>query len=373
LTDEIRLCSWVALKSVPEIGDVLCRRLVDHFGTAEEACRASLSDLLEVEGVGLERAGTLIGYLRDRERWEQAGHEVERVLRSGGTMLTLGDSGYPACLREIADAPPLLYLRGALAPEDRFSIAVVGSRDASEYGLRMAARISGDLARKGMTVVSGGARGIDSVAHRAALRAGGRTLAVLGCGLDVAYPAENSRLFAEIEQRGAVLTEFPLGTPPDRGNFPRRNRLISGLSLGVVVVEAAQGSGSLITAAAALEQGREVFAVPGPAGSAKSRGTHALIRSGARLTESADDVVSELCGLLDGMIREPAAPVERVVPGDLSPGEERLLRGLDRTGKNVDRIAEDLGLGTAEVLRGLLSLELRGIARQLPGGRFVVE
>jgi DNA protecting protein DprA len=254
------------------------------------------------------------------------------------TTVEISDVRYPALLRNITDPPPILYVDGELEPVDVQAVAIVGSRHATFYGIRIARTLAEELSRLGFTIVSGMARGIDRVAHEGALAAGGRTLAVLGCGLDVAYPTEHTQLRAQVAEAGALLTEFPLGSPPLAAHFPRRNRILSGLSLGVVVVEAAEGSGSLITAKLAAEQGREVFAVPGPIDAPTSRGTHGLLKQGAKLTETVDDILDELLPQLEQPIIRtrlshdfepshppaPAPPRRSLFPGSAAGARTRL-------------------------------------------------
>jgi DNA processing protein len=297
--------------------------------------------------------------------------------------------GFPRALRDVAGMPPALYVRGVLRDADALAVAVVGARLATPYGVEMAERLAGDLARRGVTIVSGLARGIDTAAHRGALRAGGRTIAVLGCGVDVAYPKENARLAAEIAERGALVSEFPPGTPPLAPNFPRRNRVIAGLALGVVVVEAAARSGSSITAGWAADLGREVMAVPGRATSEMSRGCHALIKDGATLVETWEDVAGQLPSpWRDRLgVPAPAASGPGAGPADahrdndraLGPraaGEHRddiarLLRAIGEDPVSIEEIIEGSGVASGRAAALLLTLELEGRVRQLAGKRFV--
>lgn len=293
-----------------------------------------------------------------------------------GKVVALADEGYPERLRTIADPPAVLYCDGVLAPEDRYAIAIVGARQATPYGLRITTILAGELAARGFTIVSGLARGIDAAAHRAALEAGGRTIAVLGCGLDVDYPPQHADLRKEIAASGAAVTEFAAGTLPLAHHFPKRNRIISGLSLGVVVVEAAESSGSLITARLALEQGREVFAVPGPVDSPLSKGPHGLLKQGAKLTETIDDIVEELLPQLEGSPMEGAARVGgrrsslSPEPPNLSQ-DERIVYALVRgTPLHIDELAEHSRLAPAILAGILLGLELKAAVRRLPGQRY---
>jgi DNA processing protein len=301
----------------------------------------------------------------------------------GVATLDLADEHYPAWLRTIPDPPPVLYCDGSLEPGDRQAVAIVGSRQATPYGLRVTDALARELSRLGFTIVSGFARGIDAAAHRAALASGGRTVAVLGCGLDVDYPSGHASLRTEIAGSGAVLTEFAPGTAPFATNFPRRNRIISGLTLGVVVVEAAEDSGSLITARLALEQGREVFAVPGPIDAPTSRGPHGLLKQGAKLVETVDDIVEELLPQLETMRtplsqdfvatgaggRRPFAPK----PPDLSPEEQVVFRVIGREPRHLDDLTEQSRLSAAEVARILLGLELKALVHQLPGQQYCLK
>src|SRR5881397_939796 len=286
--------------------------------------------------------------------------------------LNLGDERYPELLRAIYDPPAVLYCDGSVEPGDRQAVAIVGSRQATPYGLRITETLAGELSALGFTILSGFARGIDAAAHRAALAAGGRTIAVLGCGLDVDYPPGHASLHAEIAGSGAVLTEFAPGTPPRATNFPRRNRIISGLALGVVVVEAAEDSGSLITARLALEQGREVFAVPGPIDVPTSQGPHGLLKQGATLVETVDDIVEELLPQLDRPLQtlktEPIAALPEHV--ELSPSERTVLEVMSREPLHLDDLTERSRLTTPAVAAILLGLELKALVKQLPGQRY---
>ena len=280
------------------------------------------------------------------------------------------DPCYPANLRPLPDAPPVLIVRGELIPEDKFSVAIVGSRRASTYGLTLAKRFAKELASHGLTVISGGARGVDTEAHRGALEGGGRTVAFLGCGVDINYPSDNRRLFERIAQGGgAVVSEFPLGTRPEPWRFPARNRLISGSSLGVLVVESPADSGSLITAREAGDQGREVFAVPGPIDTGRNSGCHKLIQDGAKLVETVDDILCEL-GVLS--LRSPDAPGAPAphIP-NLPPEQRRILDMLTLQPRHVDGMIAESGLTAPQVSGILTLLEMRGLARRVPGNAFV--
>lgn len=292
----------------------------------------------------------------------------EQARSVGARLLTLGDTEYPRALRFIYGPPPYLFVRGQVLPEDALAIAIVGARSASPYGLAAAEALSRDLAESGITVVSGLAVGIDGAAHRGALAAGGRTIAVLGCGIDVSYPPQHRRLAEEIARRGAVVSEFPLGSPPDSFHFPRRNRIVSGLSLGVVVVEAGERSGSLITARLAAEQGREVMAVPGAMGASRTRGTHRLLRDGAALVESGADVIE---AAMPWYLEKTSQNVQTGRSLAELPSEmAKLLGCFDGAAVHVDRLIERSGFGAARVLEMLLGLEIKGWVTQHPGMYF---
>jgi DNA processing protein len=301
--------------------------------------------------------------------------ELARLHGAQVTVLPLVDPRYPPSLRWTPDPPLVLYIRGAIQPEDGLAMAVVGSRKPSNYGQLMTQRLSAALVQSGFTVVSGLARGIDSLAHQGALQAGGRTLAVLGSGINVIYPPENRRLCDTISTHGAVLSEFPLDTKPDRWNFPRRNRIISGLSLGTLVVEAAANSGALHTARHALEQGREVFAVPGRIDVPNSRGTNALIKNGAKLVEGIDDILAELPEAVRAAALQhrlpPTSSEAPQTPADLSPEEAQILALVPAEETHIEALIHTSQLPAHVVASILVTLELRGLVRQFPGKFFV--
>lgn len=345
---------WVLLTSVRQIGPTRFNRLLDRFGSAEAAWNASLLDLAAagLERRAVESLGRLRAQLDPAAEWS-------RLQQLGVSLVILDDPAYPSALREIVDPPPVLYVRGELSPADDWAIAVVGTRRASVYGRQVTERLVTDVARAGVTVVSGLARGIDTYAHRAALAAGGRTIAVLGSGLDRLYPEENRALASQIAASGAVISEFPLGTPPDATNFPRRNRIVSGLARATLVVEADFKSGAMITATQAAEQGRDVFAVPGSIFSPLSAGPHQLIREGARVVTDASDILEELH--LTAVVEERAA--RETLPAD--PTEAALLQLLSDEATHVDELTRSAKLPSATVTATLTMLELKGLARQL--------
>jgi DNA processing protein len=355
---------WLALSLVPGVGSTLMRRLLDRFKTPEAVFKAPGKELLTVEGLGEKVAQEIQRGPSERvvER------ELSLLRKVGGRVITFKDQDYPTRLREIYDPPAILYARGELKKEDELAVAIVGSRKTTPYGRWFTEKVGRELARHGVTIVSGMARGIDSLGHWGAISGGGRTIAVLGCGVDVIYPSENRKLFAEIIDHGAILSEFPMGSAPEGGHFPRRNRIISGLSIGVVVVQASEKSGSLITAGYALEQGREVFAVPGNVGTDSSRGTHRLIKEGAKLVESSEDILEEI---LPQWSREREA-VEKAgaLKPDLAEEERVLYELLGEIPLHIDAMIRESGLDPGKVSSLLLNLELKGLISQWPGKCF---
>lgn len=360
--------AWLALARVKGLGCGGFKKLAEYFGDPRSALSASEKDLARVPGLDKRAVSGLVRF----SEWDEVHKELESALDGGVKIVPYTDPCYPNRLRLISDPPPFLYVKGELKQEDGNSLAVVGSRSASDYGLSITRDLCRGLASLGFTLVSGMARGIDGAAHRAALEAGGRTVAVLGSGVDVAYPWEHERLYHQIVESGAVVSELRLGTAPLSYHFPARNRLISGLSLGVVVVEATEKSGSLITARFALEQNREVFAVPGQAGASRSRGTHRLIRQGAKLVESVEDIVEEIAPQL----RERSRSVEKNRPISLPPDmslEAKTLFDLILGGScQIDELIQASTLSAARVSELLLDLEIRGFLKQLPGKIFRV-
>ena len=362
--------SWLSLKLIPGLGNKSILRLLKVFGSPENVLAAGLEDLAKA-GVQLKEPLRLLAekrFARDPEK------EWQYLLSRNFGMLCKTDPDYPANLAAIPDPPAVLFVSGEVLPRDLVSIGVVGSRYASPAGIVFAEKLSSELATCGVAIVSGFAMGIDSAAHRGALRVKGRTLAVLGCGLDVNYPSMNADLKWEISRTGAMVTEFIAGAPPASGNFPARNRIISGLSLGIVVVEAAERSGSLITARLALEQGREVFAVPGVARSTRSKGAHQLIKQGAKLIESAEDVLEEIRPLLRQLPSAPracAVQTEERLEAPDSARQTTLLKILDSGPRHIDEIARAVKMPVQQTGALLLELELKGLVSQLPGKYFM--
>jgi DNA processing protein len=358
-------CGWLALQMTPGLGNVACKNLIDKFDSPEQIFQASLSELTEVEGVRNEAARNIV----DLKLPTDPSEELRRIEECGSRIIPFLDPGYPVALREIHDPPILLYLKGKNIPQKAIFIGVVGSRNPTPYGIKSAEKIGQGLGRRGLGVVSGMARGIDSAAHWGCLAGRGFTVAVLGTGVDIIYPASNKKLADKIIREGAVISEFPIGTPPEPKNFPIRNRIISGLTKGVVVVEATKKSGSLITASLALEQGREVFAVPGSIHSFKSKGCHFLIKQGARLIENSDDILDEL-----GLNYDYTPKTDTFKEGPLPHMDDSEKAVFDLIGDyplHIDQISRQGNLPPGKAASILMRMELKGIIRQLPGKMFV--
>ncbi len=356
--------AWLALCLIPEVGAATFHRLVQELGSAGAVLTATPAGLERIPGVSRETAQAIGSFA-----WREALDRELRVIETRGfTIIRFGDEEYPRPLAEIHAAPPILYVRGTVVPQDGVAVAIVGSRKATSYGISMAEQIGGELARRGVTIVSGMARGIDAAAHRGALEAGGRSIAVLGCGLGVTYPPEHGDLSDDLATKGAIISEFPVFAPPKPDHFPRRNRIISGLSLGVVVVEAGIQSGALITANCALDQGREVFAVPGQAMARSSRGCHQLIKAGAKLTEGWEDVWEELEPRL-GLAAATEISAPSVGP-PLEPEEFLIVDALEGGPVQIDELIARTQLPAGQMASLLLSLMLKGVIEELPGKSF---
>ena len=393
--------SLIHLNMIQGVGLKTVQRLRDVFGSAESALQATSDALEKVD----QLSPAMCDLLKRKPIQYPIERELDLIREYGCQVVTLYDDAYPQCLKAIDTPPLVLYIRGELTPEDALSISIVGSRDAKDYGRKVSYRLSYQLAQRGLTVVSGLARGIDTSAHRGALESGGRTIAVMGSGLSFIYPATNSDLAEKIAASGALISEFPMGVKPKPRNFPRRNRIISGLTLGTVVVEASNRSGALITARLAGEQGREVFAVPGEIFSELSTGTHKLINNGAKLINTVDDLLNELPPYALNRIQsdapasqmpdveteasqeqpteksdlKPAAtqspskaqqPIQSAPPPDLTPDERTVFDAIEVPSSHIDTIVRTTQLPIGQVSSVLLMLELKGIVQQLPGKQF---
>ena len=364
-----QLLQWISLKNTRGIGNHLIKKLIDRFHTPEAVCNAPIPELVRISGI----SHALARSIRQKQINDQERKELDHTLAKGIRIVTMTDEGYPPLLLHIPDPPPLLYVQGSLDRSD-VHVAIVGSRNATRYGISSAIHLSRELVQHGLSIVSGMARGIDTAAHQGAVDIpNGRTIAVLGSGIDVIYPPENKKLFQKITESGAVVSEFPLGTRPEPYHFPLRNRIICGMSVGTIVVEAALKSGSLITARLAADQGREVFAVPGSIHSFRSSGTHSLLKQGAKLVENAMDVLEEIQPFLAaaGLNRgcQPAAVPQKKQPA-LDSDETIVFKALESYPVHIDDIIRSTGVEPGKLAGILLKLELEGMATQLPGKYF---
>jgi len=361
------LVDLLRLVLVSGVGPRIRRALLTHFGTPGAVLRAAPSALREVPGVGPKLSRAIVAAADEID----AEAEIALCRERGISIVAEVDPCYPRPLRELPDPPGVLFVRGQFAPRDELGIAIVGTRHGTHYGLQQAERLGGSLARAGLTVVSGLARGIDAAAHRGALAAGGRTLAVLGSGVLNVYPPEHQALAEEVAAQGALISELPPRAVPLPGSFPQRNRIISGLALGVIVVEAAQQSGALITARLAMEQNRLVFAVPGRIDSRASRGCHQLIRDGATLVESADDVLEALGPLMAAVPRDDGPPIHHPAELLLNDVEQQVLGAFGVDAATVDQLVARLGMPVQQVLATLSVLEMRHLVRRLSGTKLI--
>ncbi len=366
LVKDIPLYDWLALERIPRVGPLSIARLMNAFGSPKAAMEAGSREISRKTGLSEKLARSIADF---KPPGADIDKDIEILDRLGARVVTLWDPEYPDNLKEIYDPPAMLFVRGGFLEQDNGSVAVVGTRNPTRYGVEMTQRISSDLARAGITLTSGLARGIDTVCHRTALEQGARTIGVLGCGINVAYPRENKSLIEEMSRLGAVVSEFRPGVVPHPTNFYRRNRIISGLSKCVLVVEAAKNSGSLITARHAIDQNRDVFAVPGSVMNKRSEGPHSLLKQGAGLAESADDIVQAL---------SQSRPVESQIAmfhpvdadEDLAPDGAAVLSALDPDPVPIDVLCETLKMDVGKLAGLLLELELRGFVRQYPGKMF---
>lgn len=361
IKEKNNLYYWVALNSLKNVTPRIAHLLLKEFSTPEKIFSSPKSKLQVVDGMTFNALNAILNF--SNHDWVL--EELDRARAKDIYILPLHSEYYPSILAQIYDPPILLYVKGTIKSEDKNAIAMVGARKASANGLRSANKIAAALISNKITLVSGMARGIDTEIHRTALKNNGRTIAVLGSGLEFIYPPENRNLYNEICHSGAVVSEFPLLTPPEPYNFPRRNRIISGLSLGTVVVEAGIKSGSLITARFALDQGREVFAIPGPIAEKSSEGTHQLIQEGAKLVQNAEDILNEL------NIKVQNKPKGDIL--DLSDVESWLLKRLDSDSSSVNNLVSDSNFSSQNVIAALTKLELRGLVKQIHGDRYIRE
>ncbi len=358
-----RLTAAIALLNVPGIGGVRYNKLIKAFGDTHGVMDAPLDEIAEINGISRSQASTI----KSEIDFEKAAQAAARIVQLGWTALFLDDEDYPHSLKQISDAPPILFRLGEPQAHDDKLMAIVGTRLPSEPGKMFTYNLAAKLAQEGIIVVSGMAEGIDSAAHRGALDAGGKTIAIWGSSLDILYPRSNKLLSEEIKINGAIYSEYFPDTQPDRDTFPRRNRIISGLSLGIIVIEAGEKSGALITANHALEQGRELFAVPGAPDAARSRGVNELIKKGARLLTSVEDIFEEMPQLKGEILVKKF----RKLP-DITDSERKIIELFSEGPLQIDQLSRGAKLSVSELMEFLLAMELKGVVRELPGKRFVL-
>ena len=360
--------AFIALNMIDHVGPVRVRQLIEHFGDAAAILKASKHQLMAVRGIGEDTANAISSWKKNVD----LAAELKRCDEFGCHCVTQEDTEYPELLRQIYDPPIVLYVKGTLDPKDKNGIAIVGSRQTTPYGIEVARRFGYQLAYMGVTVVSGGARGIDTAAHQGSLSAKGRTLCVLGTGINIVFPPENAELFERIAASGAVISQYPFNRKADKQSFAIRNRIVAGMTLGTVVVEANMTSGALITANFATEYGRQVFAVPGRIDSPRSKGCHELIKKGAKLCEGAEDILSEFEYLFPASNKPPSANETGVLPAlTLSDHEQKVYDALDGEPVPMDDVIRKSGLPSSTVSVALLSLEMKRIVRQMPGRLFL--
>jgi len=360
--------AFVALNMIKEIGPVRVRQLLDRFGDSPAILSASREQIQQVHGFGPELSEAIVSW----EKTVDLAAEIKRIEQSACKIVIQSDENYPPLLKQIYDPPILLYVQGDLTAKDKNAVALVGSRQTTHYGIEVARKLAFQLAYTGVTVVSGGARGIDTAAHQGALSAKGRTIAVLGTGINLVFPAENGELFQRIAAQGAVITQFPFNRPADKQSFPIRNRIVAGMTLGTVVVEANLTSGALITAGMAVEYGRQVFAVPGRVDSPRSKGCHDLVKKGAKLCEGIEDILSEFEYLFPGANQPSLLNDATSMPAlTLSANEQTVYDTLSSEESAIDEIIRRSGLAPSTVSVALLGLEMKRLIRQLPGKMFV--
>lgn len=357
----------LTLSFVPGVGNQRLRSLLEYFSDPADAFNASVEELKSIPSIDVRTARAI-------SQFDQNVDEVDRILRKvermGAKILAITEPGYPLMLKKIYDPPAFLYVLGEMKDQDHDAIAIVGTRTPSEYGKSVTERLSADLVRAGFTIVSGLARGIDTIAHRVAVRTGGRTIAVIGCGIDIVYPQDNVRISQQIQKNGAIVSEYHTGTKPDAVNFPRRNRIISGMSLGTVIIESSETGGAMITASYALDQNREIFAIPGPITDKRSSGTNRLIQQGrAKLVQRYEDILEEVVTKLR-FITPEGESVRTTPPPNLNIFEQKIFEILSHTPMHIDTIAESSGISTSDALVHLLSLEFKGAVKQLAGKMF---
>ncbi|MGI9535112.1 MAG: DNA-processing protein DprA [Thermodesulfobacteriota bacterium] len=355
----------LALKNIKGIGDIFARRLLKRFGTPESVFNSNMENLLEIEGINL----TLARSIKEFSDWNGVRKEAELIHKKGIEIVKYNDSDYPPNLKNIYNYPLFLYYLGQINTEDNKALAVVGSRDCDDYGIKITETVVSQLSEMGVTVISGLARGIDTVAHKSALKSDGRTVAVLGNGIDICYPSENKTLFKKISESGYIISEYPLGTKPESKNFPKRNRLISGLSLGVIVIQANKDSGALITADYSNEQNREVFAIPGNIDNKRNYGSNQLIKNGAKLVENIDDIVEEI-GEFKTLTN--TKNLKNINMTNITGEEKIVFQHLLGSKLHIDQIVYKTNIDFIRLFSLLLNMEMKGIVKSFPGNYYQV-
>jgi DNA processing protein len=367
ITDELKY--KLLLNMIPEIGPVRANRLLRHFGTAKKIFESTIDEIATIEDIGKILAKKIL----DITKQIDINKEIEKIKKLNINITTIDDDDYPAQLKNIPDPPIVLYYLGKFTKNDIFSVAIVGTRKPTSYGQLVTEKLTKELVQLNVTIISGLARGIDTIAHWTTIKSGGRTIAILGNGLNVYYPPENRKLETEIIKSGVLVSEFPLNYPPDKSNFPRRNRLIAGLSLGTVVIEGDLTSGAMITARFALDQGKDVFTVPGSIFSKYSRGPHLLLKQGAKLVESAEDIVQEITTLADWILKSNQKKEKVEELPLLNNIEQEILSKLENEpdGLHIDKLYNLLKRNFSELSQTLISLELKGLIKSLPGKIYI--
>lgn len=370
----IDLRELLTLSTIPGIGSTRLINLLSHFNDSHRVVTASAKDLVRVQGIEKKTALSVVNFFRDSGAAHAQRHvddQLSRLNKAEARIVTFWDKEYPANLKNIFDPPAFVFVRGKILDEDKYSVALVGTRSATPYGIRMAEKFAEGFASLGITTISGLARGIDTVAHSSTLKERGRTIAVLGSGVDSIYPSENKELASRIARSGALISEFPMGAKPDAQNFPRRNRIISGISLGTVIVETGIEGGAMLTASLAFDQNREVFAIPAAIQDTRKCGTHLLIKQGkASLAETVDDVIAILAAQLKPVIGKVTSAKHIPLP-ELTVFEQKLIDAIGEQPIHIDALAERAGFSTSDTLVHLLSLEFKGVVRQQRGKMFV--
>ncbi len=373
-TIDFNVRDLLILSSIRGIGPNRLRAIVSHFGNTNAISKASSRQLCSIEGIERKLAQTIVNFYRDSGPARAKRHvneQLSRLNKVNGRIITFWDKEYPENLKKIYDAPPFLFVRGKLDETDKYSIAIVGTRAPTQSGVQLAEKFASGLSQFGIPTVSGLARGIDTIAHQATLKNGGRTVAVIGSGIDIIYPPENKQLAEHIIEQGAIVSEFEMGTTPDPGNFPRRNRIISGIALATLIVETGIDGGAMITATTALDQNRDVFAIPSAVTEKRKSGTNLLIKEGkASLTETVEDIISELAPRLKRILKNQETQ-RTPPPPDLTLFEHQVYDAMGDEPIHIDALADRSSLPTSDALVQLLSLEFKGVVKQMPGKNFV--